>query len=194
MPYSSYKDGFSKLSVRNDRDCFLTHSLPTADSSPTHRHRGAGGCRAPRQGSTSCPPTLHTGTRCLRKQLGCKEEAEEKPQPLCIPEAAKRRVKEGEKKGRWETQFTCYKWHTKAGRKKATGWQTRPLPWFPGQHETRLLRPQTHNESCRATSWYPQCAWPGLRWHGGSRERGFTRHSQLTTTTPQCSRKRAVHI
>lgn len=80
------------------------HSLPTASSSPTHWHHPAGGCTACRQGSTSCPPTLCIETRCLGKHLGCKKEAEEKPQLLwdllCIPKAAKQHVKEGEKKWR----------------------------------------------------------------------------------------------
>lgn len=87
---------------------------------------------------------------CLGKQLGCKEEAEEKHQPFRILGVAKWRVKEGEKKGRWETQFTCYKWHTKAGRKKAAGQQTDLWRGFlvsmkPGSSEpTSQLLLQSH--------------------------------------------------
>lgn len=39
-----------------------------------------------------------------------------------------------------------------------------------------------------------QRAWPGLCWHRACKEQGFTQHTQLTTTTPKHSRKKAIQI
>lgn len=140
-------------------------------------------------GQHCCPWTLCRGACCLRKQLGCKDEASKKHQLLSAPEAVKWHVKKGEV---GDISLAINGIGKQEGKRVKDTRQTSdlvsPSVWNQApQTPTSQWDLQSHilvPTGClgrRAQAWGFQGV--GFRWH-----------SQLTYSAPKCSRKMSGQI